>query len=187
MPVLTAIRFDADAAGLLLVAEVEAYLRTTPASSATTARKAGGLDLQQLLDQAARLHRPTTGGSVVRAWHHPHPLPAPTLTDRLLGRRAVADVTVEQHLQLTAAYIHRHGWTQGRLWDDTGSVCVLGAQLQVLAHGFGTAATATRARQRIGNALGRLGHPIPIDLWNDQPSTRQTDVHHLLHAAASHP
>lgn len=187
MPTLTATRFDADAAGLLLVAEIEQYLRTLPTAPTTTARTAGGLDLQQLLDQAVRLHRPAAAGSVVQAWHHPHALPASTLTDRLLGRRPVADITVEQHLQLMAAYIHRHGWTQGRLWDDTGAVCVLGAQLQVLAHGFGTALTATRARIRIGNALGRAGHPIPVDRWNDQPTTRQTDVHHLLRSAANDP
>ncbi|GLW74986.1 hypothetical protein Kpho02_72830 [Kitasatospora phosalacinea] len=200
MPLLTATRptrstgFDTDAAGLLLVAEVEHYLRsltppgrTTVATTAPTARPGGALDLTQLLQAAAPTVAPVAAaGSVLQPWHHPYPLPAPTLTDRLLGRRPVADTTVEEHLDLVAAYIHRHGWTQGQLWAADGAVCILGAQLHVLAHGFGTPYTATRARQRLGNALGRLGHPVPVDRWNDQPGRRASDVHHLLRTAAAH-
>ncbi|WP_455583858.1 DUF6197 family protein [Kitasatospora cineracea] len=83
--------------------------------------------------------------------------------------------------------MHHHGWTQGRLWTCDGAVCILGAQLRVLAAGYGTAHTAIRARQRLGNALGRAGTPMPVDQWNDQPGRTATDVHHLLRTAAAHP
>jgi hypothetical protein len=92
-------------------------------------------------------------------------------------------VTPQQHLDLTARYIRHHGWHQGALWNPTGQVCVLGAQLRVLQAGYGNADTVRRARQRIGNALGAIGAPMPVDTWNDLPATRATDIHQLLRAA----
>ncbi|MDH6125938.1 hypothetical protein [Kitasatospora sp. GP82] len=177
---LTAPRIDLDAASLLLVAEVEDYLRTTATTQAPAAGP-GPLDLDRLLATAPAPRH----GSTVQSWHAEYPAPTATLTDRLFRRQPIAAVTVQQHLQLVSRYITHHGWTQGALWDREGRVCVLGAQLRVLAAGYGTAATATRARQRIGSQLGYQGHPIPVDQWNDQPGRRQADVHQLLQRAAT--
>jgi hypothetical protein len=176
---LTAPALDLDAAGLLLVREVEDYLRqVTPAPALGT-----GLDLARLL---AKAPPPRPYGSVVTPWWAgwPEP-PAPSLLDRLRHRRPVADVSPAEHLQLVARYITAHGWTQGALWTQTGAVCVLGAQLRVLAAGYGTADTIRRARQRLGNELGYLGQPMPVDTFNDLPSTSWHDVHRLLERAAT--
>jgi hypothetical protein len=164
--------------GPLLVAEIENYLRTiTPAHHT--------LDLQQLLTQAAALPPRNLHGRNTAPWHHPHTLPQPSRIDRWRSRRPIADITPTQHLHLMSAYIRHHGWTQGALWNADGAVCILGAQLAVTTAGFGTPHVAAAARQRIGNALGRAGHPMRIDDWNDQPSTSETDVHHLLRTAAA--
>lgn len=176
---LTLETLDLDTAGHQLVAEIENYLRTT------TPTQHPRLDVRALLAQAAALPPRNSHGQHVAPWHHPHTLPQPTLRDRLRGIQPAADVTVEQHLHLIAAYIRHHGWTQGALWNHDGAVCLLGAQLRVLAHGFGTPHTAIRARQRLGNALGRAGFPMRIDQWNDQPGTRETDIHHMLRTAAT--
>ncbi|WP_157531977.1 MULTISPECIES: hypothetical protein [unclassified Kitasatospora] len=82
------------------------------------------------------------------------------------------------YLLLVDRYVHRHGWTQGRLWAPDGAVCVLGAQLAVVAAGYGTPTTAWRARIRLGNALDQRGEPVPVDDWNDGPagaSMKSTD------------
>lgn len=177
---LTAPRIDLDAASLLLVAEIEAYLRSV--ASPVVVTDAGRLDLARLLADAGQV---CPYGSVLQPWNAGYALAEPTLLDRLRHRRPATEVTVEQHLALTSRYITAHGWTQGALWDQAGQVCVLGAQLQVLQAGYGTAATVRRARQRIGNELGRLGQPMPVDDWNDQPGRRQADIHQLLERAAA--
>lgn len=171
---LTTELLDLEAAGLFLVAEVEAYLATIGPAGAR-------LDVAALLAAApVPVH-----GSVLQAWNAAHPLPVPTLLDRARGRRPRADVTPPEYLDLMGRYLHQHGWTQGRLWDTDGRVCVLGALLRVYTAGYGTADTVRRVRQRIGNALGRAGHPVPVDTWNDLPTTTRTDVHRLLRAAAA--
>lgn len=173
---LTAPRIDLDAAGLLLVAEVEAYLRSVTPARPGRPRPV----LDQVLSELANIP-----AAAPRRWDAGFALPAPTLTDRLRGRRPVLAVTAAQHLQLVSRYIAEHGWTQGALWDASGRVCVLGAHLRVLAAGYGTPAAAVQARILIGNALGAAGTPMPVDDWNDLPTTRQDDVHQMLARAAS--
>lgn len=158
--------------GLLLVAEVEAYLR----SIAAAAVPAGPLL------PTVRISR---YGSVLQPWNATVPPAEPTLLDRLRRRPVTTPVTVQQHLELTSRYITAHGWAQGALWDREGRVCVLGAQLRVLQAGYGTEATVRRARLRIGNELGRLGQGMPVDEWNDQPGRRQAEVHRMLEQAAT--
>ncbi|MEU8920326.1 hypothetical protein AB0D10_05220 [Kitasatospora sp. NPDC048545] len=169
----------AELLGPLLVAEVEAYLATVAPTPAWRAR---------LRTAIAEAHTSTPRGTSPKApkpWWHDAPAPVHTLTDRILRRRPTVPVTARQYLHLMDRYIRQHGWTQGRLWDDTGAVCVLGAHIQVLAAGYGTPATAWQARLLIGNALGYQGTPVPVDTWNDLPTTCQNDVHHLLRAAAA--
>jgi hypothetical protein len=171
---------DLDAAGTLLVAEIEDYLRQV--APPTLVQGPGPIDLARLLAMAPP---PNPHGSVQQAWNAAHPLPPVTLMDRLRGRRPALDVSPSEHLQLTARYITHHGWAQGVLWTGGGEVCVLGAQLRVLAAGYGTADTIRRARQRLGNELGYMDHPMPVDTFNDLPTTTRHDVHRLLERAAA--
>ncbi|MFG3051881.1 hypothetical protein ACGFZP_13150 [Kitasatospora sp. NPDC048239] len=172
--ITTPLDLDVDLYGPLLVAEIEAYLKTVIPTGGPTP-----------LRTAPTVHIPAHG-STTPPWWAGHPQPARTLTDRILRRPApTIQVTAREHLQLMDRYITQHGWTQGGLWDATGAVCVLGAHLQVLAHGYGTPATAWQARLLIGNALGRAGHPIPVDTWNDEPGRTKADIHNLLRTAAT--
>ncbi|GAA2129184.1 hypothetical protein GCM10009760_00150 [Kitasatospora kazusensis] len=126
-------------------------------------------------------------GSVPQPWNADHPLPRPTLLDRLARRPArPAQVSVATQLRLASRYIAFHGWIQGALRDSTGRVCLLGAQAAVLAHGYGTPDGARRARTQVMEVLHATGRPVSSpDEYNDAPGTRQADIHHLLdHAAA---
>jgi hypothetical protein len=165
--------YDLDAAGLLLVTEIEQYL----------AQLAPGTPPAQAIAELLYSRH----GHTVQPWNAHLPLPALTRLDRLRGRTPHLDVTVQQHLDLTSRYIAHHGWHQGALWSSTGAVCVLGAQLRVLHAGYGTPATIRRARLRIGNELGRTGQGMPVDTWNDQPARTRHDVHRLLQHAAARP
>lgn len=180
MPVLTiaplAELLDLDAAGALLITEIEQYLQAhSPAARP-------GLDIKALLALAPH---PAQYGSVLQPWDAHITRTAPTRLQRLRGLQPVTQVSPAQHLDLTARYITQHGWHQGQLWDHAGAVCVLGAQLRVLQAGYGTEETVRRARLRIGNELGRLGQGMPVDTWNDQPGRRQAEVHRMLERAAS--
>lgn len=175
LPVL----LDLDAAGALLVAEIETYLLAHAPAAAKP-----GLDIKALLALAPH---PAQYGSVLQPWNATVPRTPPTRLQRLRGLQPITEVTPQQHLNLTARYITQYGWHQGQLWNGAGEVCVLGAQLRVLAAGYGTAGTVRRARIRLGNQLGYLGHPIPVDTFNDLPSTTRHDVHHLLRKAAQQP
>ncbi|MEV7770556.1 hypothetical protein [Kitasatospora sp. NPDC086791] len=173
-----ALDFDPDLYGPLLVREIEAYL------AAVTPTPAWRLRLRKAIAEPSTTPaRPTP--EPAQPWWHDAPTPTHTLTDRLLRRRPVAHTTARQHLQLMDRYIRQHGWTQHRLWDDDGRVCILGAHIHVLAAGYGSAATAWQARLLIGNALGFAGHRVHVDTWNDQPGTTQHDVHTLLRTAAA--
>jgi hypothetical protein len=167
---LTRPTLDPDVLGPLLVAEIEQYLKTVaPAARPTWAAPT-------LLARH---------GQHLVPWHYPHPAPHLTIGQRLRGHQPVVDVTVQDHLHLMSAYIHRHGWTQGALWTPDGKVCLLGAHYAVLTAGYGTPTTAWRARIRIGNALGYAGHPMPVDDWNDAPGRTLHDIHQLLNTAAN--
>ncbi|GAA2816879.1 hypothetical protein GCM10010441_46770 [Kitasatospora paracochleata] len=157
--------------GAALVAEIEAYLATLPATARPT---------QPVRD----LYR---FGSTVQPWHAGFPEPRPTLLDRIAHRPArPVPVTVADHLTLASRYMTAFGWTQGRLWDDQGRVCLLGAQAAVLAHGYGTPTTVVRARIQVMEVLHTTGRPVPSpDAYNDAPTTRQTDIHHLLDWASA--
>ncbi|MGW2397511.1 DUF6197 family protein [Kitasatospora sp. NPDC001664] len=155
--------------GALLVAEIEAYLASLP--------------------QNSRVAVPLicTYGSTVQSWNAGFPAPRPTLLDRIAHRPArPVPVTIADHLRLTSRYIQHAGWLQGALWDDAGRVCLLGAQAAVLAHGYGTAATVGRARNQVMQLLHATGRPVSSpDVFNDAPTTRQADVHHLLDRTAA--
>jgi hypothetical protein len=181
MPATATLDLDIELYGPLLVAEVEAYLKTIAPEPAWRSR------LRTAITDSLTAQAPGPGNTVPAGpWWDGYPLAQRTVLDRLRRRpTAPVPVTPGQHLQLMDRYIRAHGWTQGRLWDETGAVCVLGAHLRVLAAGYGTAATAWQASLQIGNALGRQGAPVPVDTWNDRPERTQADIHYLLANASA--
>ncbi|MCU7824802.1 hypothetical protein [Kitasatospora sp. DSM 101779] len=152
-----------------LVAEIETYLATLPAAA------------QLAVPYVCPL------GATLRPWNAGYPAPTATLLDRLTRRPArPVPVTIADHLQLASRYMTAFGWTQGRLWDETGRVCLLGAQAAVLAHGYGTPTTVLRGRVQLMEVLHATGRPhASPDRFNDAPGTRQADVHHLLDRASA--
>ncbi|MFF1872974.1 hypothetical protein [Kitasatospora herbaricolor] len=164
---LPPLRLTPDASGL--IAEIEAYLASLP----TPARHA--------VPYVCPL------GSTLQPWNAGHPVPHPTLLDRLARRPArPVPVTAAEHLRLASRYIAAHGWLQGAMWDTAGRVCLLGAQAAVLAHGYGTPATVTTARVQVMEILHATGRPVSSpDDYNDRPTTRQADIHQLLDRASA--
>ncbi|WP_329488576.1 hypothetical protein OG618_18250 [Kitasatospora sp. NBC_01246] len=156
-----------DASGL--VAEIEAYLASLPAPARVPVPYLSPL------------------GSTVQLWNAGHPLPRPTLLDRLAHRPArPVPVTAADHLRLASRYISTFGWLQGAMWDTAGRVCLLGAQAAVLAHGYGTPLTVQTARVQLMEVLHSTGRPVRSpDEYNDRPATRQADIHQLLDRASA--
>ncbi|MEV4613915.1 hypothetical protein AB0K43_15155 [Kitasatospora sp. NPDC049258] len=156
--------------GAALVAEIEAYLATLPAAA-----------------RPAVLPYFCNYGSTVQPWNTGYPQARATLLDRIVHRPArPVPVSVADHLRLTSRYLTAFGWLQGALWDTAGRVCLLGAQTAVLAHGYGTPATVGRARNQVMEVLHSTGRPVTSpDVFNDAPTTRQADVHHLLDRASA--
>ncbi|MFI6157359.1 hypothetical protein ACIBCA_32290 [Kitasatospora sp. NPDC051170] len=164
-----------------LVAEIEAYLASLPAPV-------------RALQPYSPPYAPPLAtpyvcpyGSVPQPWWAGHARPRATLLDRALRRppRPVP-VTAADHLRLASRYLVAHGWLQGAMWDERGRVCLLGAQAAVLAHGYGTPAVVRTARAQLMEVLHATGHPVASpDAYNDDPATRQADVHRLLDRTAA--
>jgi hypothetical protein len=155
--------------GSALVAEIEAYTASLP------------LPARTLTPPPANRY-----GTVAAAWDLGMIRPAPTLLDRVRHRTpAPTPIDTATHLRLVSRYLTAHGWTQGRLWNETGAVCLLGAQLMVLRAGYGTPATASRARVLLMEQFVSHGAYRSVDQWNDEPGRRAVDVHRQLDIAAA--
>jgi hypothetical protein len=129
---------------------------------------------------------PNRYGTVAAAWDLGMVRPVPTWLDRVRHRPpAPTPIDTATHLRLVSRYITAHGWTQGRLWDDAGAVCLLGAQLMVLRAGYGTPATASRARVLLMEQFVSQGPYRSVDQWNDEPGRRAADVHRQIDIAAA--
>ncbi len=156
--------------GGALVREIEHYLATLPAPARPIA-----VPLICALGQA-----PVT-------WDLGMPRPHATLLDRA-RRRAPEPVPIDTatHLRLLSRYLTVHGWCQGRLWDERGRRCLLGAQLAVLAAGYGTPATAMDARRHLMEQFTRHDRSVrSVDQWNDAPGRTAAEVHRQLDIAQS--
>lgn len=78
-------------------------------------------------------------------------------------------------LERSADYIEKHGWARGRLLDDHGRVCALGAYYQVM-----------EVRTQATFAAARLADALDISVvadWNDQRG--QTKAHVVASFRAS--
>ncbi|MGW4897138.1 DUF6197 family protein [Kitasatospora sp. NPDC004240] len=126
-------------------------------------------------------------GQAPVAWDLGMTRPRPTLLDRA-RRRTPAPVPIDTatHLRLVSRYLTVHGWTQGRLFDETGRACILGAQLAVLAAGYGTQATAMNARCHLMEQFTAQDRTVrSVDQWNDAPTRTCAQVHRQLDIAHS--
>lgn len=92
-------------------------------------------------------------------------------------------VTVTEHLQLTALVIQRYGWARGSLRTRSGRRCILGAQAVLYRLGYGdqdTAMAAGRVMDRILHARGIRCH---YHEWNDHAGRDEGEVLYLLREA----
>ncbi|MFD3568455.1 hypothetical protein [Streptomyces sp. NPDC058667] len=169
-----------------LIADIEAYLA------------------QQAPRTAHPLVTKTTDQLIAEALHGPdaQPEPAPALTTpsrlwRILPDWALAitparrlhgagrDITVTQHLELTALVIQQYGWHRGGLRSRSGRRCIVGAQAVLYRLGYGDEETAKAAGRQLQNVLRRRGIDEAYPQWNDRSERSLDDVLHLIREAAN--
>ncbi|MFF2039005.1 hypothetical protein ACFVVX_01150 [Kitasatospora sp. NPDC058170] len=126
-------------------------------------------------------------GQAPVAWDLGMTRPRTTLLDRARNRPpAPVAIDTATHLRLLSRYLTVHGWCQGQLWDQDGRRCLLGAQLAVLAAGYGTQATALDARRHLMEQFTALDRSVrSVDQWNDAPGRTPAQVHRQLDIAAT--
>ncbi|MFD8851873.1 hypothetical protein [Streptomyces sp. NPDC059604] len=163
-----------------LVREIEQYLSTRTAHPLVT-KTTQELVAEALGEQAT----PTTAGPALPGrlfrllpdWV----LQIPIVRHRHGGAR---QVTVAEHLELTALVIERYGWTQGTHRDRRGRVCILGAQAVLYRLGIGDESTVERAGRRLQAVLKSRGCTLPYHRWNDMPDRDAGEVVALVRTAA---
>ncbi|MFC8009139.1 DUF6197 family protein [Streptomyces cinereoruber] len=164
-----------------LIRDIEAYLATQaprtahPLVTKTTAQLVAEA-LAEQPEQAPILTPPSRALRILPTW---------MLT--LLARRhgAGRQITVAEHLELTALVIERFGWAQRTLRTPSGRICMLGAQAVLYRLGYGDEQTAEEAGRRIQGVLGRRGISAPYWAWQDGPERAEVEVLHLLREAAN--
>ncbi|MFF6847116.1 DUF6197 family protein [Streptomyces antimycoticus] len=176
-----------------LIAEIEQFLASQPARrphlpAPKPAR--GGFDLppvDQLIAEAGIVTGPAPrtkkppkakGGQLPGGmWRM---LPDWALSARRGSRR---QVTVTEHLQLTALVIQRYGWCGRGLRSKSGRRCVLGAQAVLYRLGYGDQGTAMAAGRVMDRILAARGIRAHYWEWNDHAGRDEGDVLYLLREA----
>ncbi|MEV7671561.1 hypothetical protein [Streptomyces sp. NPDC088752] len=170
----------------LLVREIEQYL---------TAR---------VRTTAHPLVTKTTAELIAEALGAPAPaaVPAPALAPPVRALRLLPDwvlafpllrqlhgagrqISVAEHLELTALVIERYGWHSGALRSTSGRRCILGAQAVLFRLGYGDEATALAAGHRLQAVLAARGISEPYHCWNDATGRTRTEVLALIRTAAT--
>ncbi|MFE6785175.1 hypothetical protein ACFVFF_23250 [Streptomyces sp. NPDC057680] len=95
-------------------------------------------------------------------------------------------ITVTQHLELTALVIQQYGWHRGGLRSRGGARCILGAQAVLYRLGYGDEETALAAGRAMQNVLRRRGIDEPYHAWNDKPKRSQGEALQLIRAAITY-
>ncbi|MFF3062339.1 hypothetical protein [Streptomyces sp. NPDC057909] len=174
--------FDVDAAQL--VRDIEQYLaartRTTahPLVTKTTAELiAEALGTQAPAAAVPVLELPGRMLRILPDWV----LQFPIVRHRHGGAR---QVTVAEHLELTALVIERYGWAQGTHRTTSGRRCILGAQAVLYHLGIGDEFTVAAAGQRLQAVLAARGCTLTYAKWNDIPGRASGEVLSLIRAAA---
>ncbi|MFE7580783.1 hypothetical protein ACFU5Y_04345 [Streptomyces gardneri] len=171
-----------------LIADIEAYLADQAA--ARTAHPLVTKTTAELVAEALATPAVADDGESAPA------LTAPSKLCRIIPDWALAltparrlhgagrQITVTQHLELTALVIQQYGWHRGALRSTSGRICMLGAQAVLYRLGYGDEETAEAAGRAIRNVLAARGISQPIHQWNDAPRRTQGDVLHLIREAA---
>lgn len=158
-----------------LVADIDRYL----AARRRTAHPLVTATTEELVRAAlAELdNRPTSAAASAAVPQLPRGLWR-VLPDRLLAlhpgrvveRSARRQITVAEHLELTALVLERWGWAQTPTgWRTAGGRrCILGAQAALFHLGYGNEDTATAAGAHLNAVLRARGIRQPFPFWNDQ-------------------
>lgn len=177
--------------GKQFVAEIEQFLarRATqramiPAATPVRRNTIGLPPVDELIAQAGIVTGPAPRQTKDRSlpggvWKM---LPDWALAARRGPRR---QITVTEHLQLTALVIQRYGWCSSGLRSRSGRRCILGAQAVLYRLGYGdqdTAMAAGRVMDRILRARG-LRSGWSYHEWNDMPGRTEGEVLCLLREA----
>lgn len=177
--------------GEKLVREIEQFLATRPAKrpAIPTPKPVRGpsIDLppvDELIAQAGIVTGPgprqkkskdrVLPGGVWRM------LPDWALSARRGARR---QVTVVEHLQLTALVIKRYGWCGSGLRSRSGRRCILGAQAVLFRLGYGDQDTAMAAGRVMDRILRARGIRCHYHEWNDHAGRDEGEVLYLLREA----
>ncbi|MFH8627770.1 hypothetical protein ACH4A8_38785 [Streptomyces vietnamensis] len=170
-----------------LIADIEAYLaeqapRTAhPLVTKTTDQLiAEALAAPAAVDEqhAPALEAPRRLWRIIPDW-------ALALTPARRLHGAGRQITVVQHLELTALVLQQYGHHRGGLRSRSGRRCILGAQSVLYRLGYGDEETAEAAGRAMQNVLGGRGVEEPYHAWNDRPGRDLGDALQLIREAIS--
>lgn len=172
---------DVDAAKL--VRDIEQYLA---ARIRTTAHPLVTKTTQELIAEALGTQAPATAPAMELPGRMLRLLPDWVLSVPIVRHRhgGARQVTVAEHLELTALVITRYGWAQGTHRTTSGRRCILGAQAVLYRLGIGDESTVAAAAQRLQAVLVARGCTLTYAKWNDIPGRTQDDVLALIRNAA---
>ncbi|MFD3532054.1 hypothetical protein [Streptomyces sp. NPDC058664] len=171
-----------------LIADIEAYLaqqapRTAhPLVTKTTAE----LVAEALQVPAVEPEQPTPELSAPARWWRILPDWALAITPARRLHGAGRDITVTQHLELTALVLQQYGHHRGGLRSRSGRRCILGAQAVLYRLGYGDEETAKAAGACLQNVLTARGIDEPYHRWNDRTERTVDDALHLIRNAITH-
>ncbi|MFI9290824.1 DUF6197 family protein [Streptomyces gardneri] len=94
-------------------------------------------------------------------------------------------ISVAEHLELTALVIERYGWNRGSLRSTSGRRCILGAQAVLFRLGYGDETTARTAGAHLQAVLADRGTAEPYHRWNDALHRTRIEVLDLVRSAAA--
>ncbi|MFI9588263.1 hypothetical protein ACIHCQ_42260 [Streptomyces sp. NPDC052236] len=107
--------------------------------------------------------------------------PVPQLEQAPPTRPTGRAILASSFLEATSEEIGHRGWTQRRLENSLGQVCVRGAELSLIRSGTGTHNTARRANHHLLQVTGARSVPR----WNDRLTRQEAQIHTALLAAAA--
>ncbi|MFE0647481.1 hypothetical protein ACFVZH_02670 [Streptomyces sp. NPDC059534] len=166
-----------------LIADIEAYLaQQAPRTAHPLVTKTTDQLVAEALAAPADEQQAPAFTAPSRLWRIiPDWALALTPARRLHG--AGRQITVTQHLQLTALVIQQYGWHRGGLRSRSGARCILGAQAVLYRLGYGDEETAEAAGQAMQNVLTRRGIDEAYHRWNDRPERTLDEVLRLIREA----
>lgn len=168
-----------------LIADIEAYLaQQAPKTAHPLVTKTTAELVAEALQGPADTPEQSTPALTAprRLWRIlPDWTLALTPARRLHG--AGRDITVTQHLELTAHLLQRYGHHRGALRSRSGRRCIVGAQAVLYRLGYGDEQTAKAAGARLQSVLTARGITEPYHQWNDRSERTLDDALHLIRSA----